>query len=699
MRYRMERIGIHIAAFFMARCQLFMMYPFVVPFFMAAYLQERSGISLFVVLMLGLLSKAGYVQMIRYGSIIVCLLVMLGKTDRKKIFENNIQIAMAVGMILFSISMPFQYLVTKNDSSIIYAFLEGVIAACMVLIFEQGVAAFRVGTGRMFATNQRFIGVFAMLAATLFGCPVIEKPFHLLFAVCSFLLLYFAYRFESSVGITAGSVTGLLLSFQTGQVGYLAVMILLACMITLLKELGKPGVLLAYISGVVLLGILYERSLCRPSFLIAALLASGVFLLTPKCRKSRIMGKMEQRDMDTSKVLAQTVMGNRVRDFGQAFLAMEKMLALHEEEREQVNLGGLSNIYLSGDGISLLNVVESESSRLQEIRKNFIRQLGQIGEAITSFQSELNDEILPMDCLESRVMERAAGMGICVTKVMPVKGENDRLQVYVSCYAVGKRVVTGRQLAEKISRIFGKKLVCAGKGEDMVGKQESVFSFVEEGRYMLTTGIMRRERQGEELCGDNFSVTKLDTQKAVLMLSDGMGSGEAAFIKSEQIVDLLEQLLAAGFCRELAIELLNSFISFMTDGKMSTTLDLTMIDFYTGTADFIKLGASTTFIKRGRRVECIRSTSLPVGVLEQVEFDTCKRLLYHGDIVVMVSDGVLDGIIFENKEEYLADLIAGMETSNVQMIAERIMEDVESMQRGGLKDDSTILAVGIWERK
>ena len=181
------------------------------------------------------------------------------------------------------------------------------------------------------------------------------------------------------------------------------------------------------------------------------------------------------------------------------------------------------------------------------------------------------------------------------------------------------------------------------------------------------------------------------------MLSDGMGSGEAAFIKSEQVVDLLEQLLTAGFCRELAIELLNSFISFMADGNMSSTLDLTMIDFYSGTADFIKLGASTTFIKRGRKVECIRSTSLPVGVLEQVEFDTCKRLLYHGDIVIMVSDGVLDGIIFENKEEYLADLIAGMETSNAQTIAERIMDEVESMQRNGLKDDSTVLVAGIWE--
>jgi len=673
------------------------MYPFVVPFFMAAYLQERSGISLFVVLMLGLLSKAGFVQAIRYGSILLFLLVVLGKTDRKEIFENNIQIAMASGMILLAVTMPFQYVVTGKDSSVLYALLEGVIAACMVLVLEQGIAAFRVGTDRMFATNERFIGVFAILGIALFGCPIMETPFHLLFAAGSYLLLSFAYRFDGSVGITAGSVVGLVLSFQTGKVAYLAVMILLACLITLLKELGKPGVLLAYMAGVVLLGILYEESLLAPQLLIAALLAVGMFWLTPKRPKGRSRINVGQGTMDSSDALVQKVVGNRVRDFGQAFLAMEKMLNIHEEERRQVNLGGLSNIYLSGDGISLLNVVESESSRLQEMRKNFIRQLGQIGEVITSFQGELDEEAFSVDYFESRVMERAARMGVMVTKVMPAKGSNERLQVYMNCYATGNHMVTGQMLGEKISRIVGKKMICVGKGEDLLGKQEGLLCFVEEGKYMLTTGIKRRERQGEQLCGDNFSITKLDTQKAVLMLSDGMGSGESAFIKSEQIVDLLEQLLTAGFCRELAIELLNSFISFLTDGTMSSTLDLTMIDFYTGTADFIKLGASTTFIKRGKKVECIRSTSLPVGVLEQVEFDTCKRLLYHGDIIIMVSDGVLDGIIFENKEEYLADLIAGMDTCNAQTMAERIMEDVEAMQREGMKDDSTVLVAGIWE--
>ncbi len=123
-----------------------------------------------------------------------------------------------------------------------------------------------------------------------------------------------------------------------------------------------------------------------------------------------------------------------------------------------------------------------------------------------------------------------------------------------------------------------------------------------------------------------------------------------------------------------------------------------MIDLYSGMADFIKLGASTTFIKRKDRVECIRSTSLPVGVLEQVEFDTCARRLYHGDIIIMISDGVLDGIIFENKETYLADLIASVKTNNVQLMAECIMKEIETMQRGSLRDDSTILVTGIWER-
>lgn len=696
MQYNKEHVGIHILAFLVARCQLFFMYPFVVPFFMAAYLQERSGIGVFIALMLGVCTKAGYEQAIRYGIVIVFLLILLKSTENKNYFENNIQIAVASGMVLWAISMPYQYFVTKKDSSIVFAFLEGIIVVCAVLIVEQGIGSLRAGRARRFSTNERFVGLLVLIAVALFGCPGVNEPFQLLFCLCSYLVLYDTYCYESSVGIAMGSVTGLVLAFQTGHISYLAIMIILSCVITLLKPLGKIGNLMAYLSGVILLGILYEKTLKQPYMLISALIAAALFCLYP--RKQNAYRNNTLPDVPSEELLVQKVVETRVHDFGQAFLAMEKMLEQHEGERQMVNTDGLSNIYLSGDGISLLNAVESQSNRLLEMRKNFIRQLGQVGQAIASFPEGMTKQSVTIESFENKVRTRLERMGVIVVKAMLFQDTNEKTQVYMECMVNDENIVTGKMLAQRVGKMIGTKLVCVGKGEEVLLKEPDLFHFVEDGKYMLTTGIRRRGREGEMQCGDNFSIIKLDTQRAVLMLSDGMGSGESAYVKSEQIVDLLEQLLMAGFCREIAIGLLNSFISFVTDGNVSSTLDLMMLDLYTGTADFVKLGASTTFIKRQNQVEYIRSTSLPVGVLEQVEFDTCKRLLYHGDMVVMVSDGILDSIIFENKEEYLADFIARMDSSNAQLMADAIMEDVASMQRNGLRDDSTVLVAGIWEK-
>lgn len=698
MRYSIEKIGIHILAFFVARCQMLEMYPFVVPFFMAAYIQNRSSVGMYVILMLGVLSKMGIVAAVRYSMVILFLMVMLKRTDRRKLFSTNQQIALAAGMVLWAISMPYQYLVTGEDISLLYALLEGIIAVCFVLIFEEGLVALRVGTSRMFSCNERFIGLFAILVVSLFGCPLLTKPVHLLLLLCSVILLYHNYRFDSSVGMATGAVVGMVLAFQTANVNFLAIMILLSGLIVLLKDMGKVGVLLAFLAGYISLGYMYDNSLWKREMLFAALLSAVLFLVTPR-RWMKQVSTVREGTTDTDQdLLIQEATKSRIENFGQAFISMEKMLQVHEDERNAFEPQGLSNIYLSGDGISLLNVVESQSNRLAELRRNFIRQLGQIGDIITTFPAEMVDHPVQTDFFEGRLTENFGRMGVGVSKALLIKDKDDMVKVYAGCYLCREKLVTGEMLAERLSGILGKSMVCVERGQDPVSTVETKYCFVEEGNWFITTGVVRRNRHGEHLCGDNFSITKMDAQKAVLMLSDGMGAGENAYRKSEQVVELLEQLLAAGFCKELAIELLNSFVSFLADGSMSSSLDLAVLDLYNGNADFIKLGASTTFIRRKDKVEYIRSTSLPVGVLEQVEFDTCSRKLYHGDIIVMVSDGVLDGIIFEDKEEYVADVIAGQKTSNVQAMAENIMTEVERMQRGSLRDDSTILIVGVWER-
>lgn len=67
-------------------------------------------------------------------------------------------------------------------------------------------------------------------------------------------------------------------------------------------------------------------------------------------------------------------------------------------------------------------------------------------------------------------------------------------------------------------------------------------------------------------------------------------------------------------------------------------------DLYTGDCEFLKIGASTTFLKRKHWVETITSTSMPMGILQDVDYECTRKRLEEGDYIVMVSDGVMDAL-------------------------------------------------------
>ena len=87
----------------------------------------------------------------------------------------------------------------------------------------------------------------------------------------------------------------------------------------------------------------------------------------------------------------------------------------------------------------------------------------------------------------------------------------------------------------------------------------------------------------------------------------------------------------------------------------------------------------------------IKSTSLPVGVIEGAVCERCIKKFYKNDIIVMVSDGVLESIIFENKDDYLRDILSDMEYDNPEDVVEYILEKVKSIGGSRFKDDATII--------
>ena len=180
-------------------------------------------------------------------------------------------------------------------------------------------------------------------------------------------------------------------------------------------------------------------------------------------------------------------------------------------------------------------------------------------------------------------------------------------------------------------------------------------------------------------------------------LSDGMGSGEKACRESTLVIELLEELLEAGFPEKTAIQMINTTLVMGREEIHFSTIDMSVFDLYSGVCELIKAGASSTFIKKGDQVEHLSSTSLPIGVLHTIEIDSVKRKLGDGDFVIMVTDGIMDALPVGEQDILLETIIRGTVMNNPREMAHHILEQVLNWTGELPMDDMTVLVVGMWE--
>lgn len=99
-----------------------------------------------------------------------------------------------------------------------------------------------------------------------------------------------------------------------------------------------------------------------------------------------------------------------------------------------------------------------------------------------------------------------------------------------------------------------------------------------------------------------------------LLLSDGMGSGEAAHREAAMTVRLLRQFLEAGIEPGPALKTLNTALSLRGEsGGGFTTIDLLALQRASGQAALYKYGAAPSYLKRSGSVSRYTGQSLPAG--------------------------------------------------------------------------------------
>ena len=211
-------------------------------------------------------------------------------------------------------------------------------------------------------------------------------------------------------------------------------------------------------------------------------------------------------------------------------------------------------------------------------------------------------------------------------------------------------------------------------------------------REKYSASVIRRKvvARDENVCGDSVALFKNKDDRFFALLSDGMGSGSSASAVSKISVGFLGNMLSSGgICKEL-IELLNGFLLARMQkniSECSATLDLFELDLMNGHASVYKCGAAPSYIYRRGRLFKMRSQSMPIGILNDVDLKKFELELSRGDIIVMVSDGVTG----EGSEcPWLFDLLAqNLPNRSLEHTAELIVKYATA--KGSCDDISVIL--------
>lgn len=336
------------------------------------------------------------------------------------------------------------------------------------------------------------------------------------------------------------------------------------------------------------------------------------------------------------------------------------------------------------------------NQKIVQGREGCAVQLDSFAQMIQHATRELNASIFADDYLEKKIKTSLTKMGLKLLTTVFFVTEEGRYEIHITLKAKKGLCISTKEVAQVISECSGRTMISGKEERTVLGTEYCTITFVEGPKYYTLQGVSRIGKGCRNISGDSFSLLELPGGKLGAILSDGMGAGERAFRESSMVVELLEDLLNAGFLKKTALQMLNTALVTGREEVRFSTIDMSVFDLYTGKCEITKAGASMTFIKRKDKVECVKATSLPIGVVPNLEIDEQEFMLENGDLIIMVTDGVMDALPVGEQEFLMKMIIEGTNKTSPKDIANHILEQVLECSGEVPLDDMTVLAVELW---
>ncbi len=351
------------------------------------------------------------------------------------------------------------------------------------------------------------------------------------------------------------------------------------------------------------------------------------------------------------------------------------------------------------NGYKLYDVFRVEyrwKETMLETRELISEQLEGISEIVNDVAKEVIREPVFNEDLEEIIRISLLNEKVNVLNVRVCEFPKNNFEIYIE---VGKSSKQQNSL-ENVQNITSKAIGIPLKSEFNIYKQKGdkeKYKLIKANRYGAMTRVSKNKASNTSVSGDSYTVGERKN-RYFKALSDGMGIGLKANKESAAAISILEKCLEAGFDEEIILKTINSMLVLRSNDEIFTTLDISLLDLYSGKLQLIKTGAASTFIKRKDKVEIISSQSLPVGILKDVDFQGYETYLEDGDFLIMMSDGLLEANTqTDRKEEWMKEVIMNMDTMNPETLANGILQISEEVSNGDIRDDMTVLVTKMWK--
>ena len=199
--------------------------------------------------------------------------------------------------------------------------------------------------------------------------------------------------------------------------------------------------------------------------------------------------------------------------------------------------------------------------------------------------------------------------------------------------------------------------------------------------------------------GDCCGWQEIGDGRVVMVVSDGMGKGKKAASESLMVTKTIMALLRSGVTADLTLKMINTVMLIKDDEDSYATVDMVIVDKRSGKAKFYKIGAAPTLIRRRERVEEVRLSTVPLGIVNGLKIRYMETTVKKDDWIIMMSDGVSDGGGGSDKRgmflTYLKEAASKVRSRDPGIMSSLLMNHAADSYIGRERDDMTVMVAKI----